>query len=268
MLLKAVTLFACVVVAFADGKSLSELPLGRVVNGITAKPGDAPWHALVRVFTTDGYQWVCSGALISNQWVITTAECLRGVQSISVLLGATEFGVGQAVAARRFVVHPKYVSPEEHDIPADFNLALIQLARPIAINRNIKPINLPGLRFENFSFDNHLVQLSGYGTYDPEQPFYSSLQLGNLRVVRSDVCWQRYETFGGIICTVPTGGHPMYPGFGDIGAPLVWVHENRKELIGIFAYGPVEEVLQGAPAGFIRVSGHLRWISDVTRIRI
>ena len=166
MFLRALVVIGFAAVLTAEAKPAGgELPMGRVVNGVTAKPGDAPWHVLIRTFTTDGGEYYCSGALISNQWVVTVAECTRNAQAISVLVGAVEFGVGTAISARRFVVNPEYLVPDDIPFRADYNIAVIQLSKTVPINQNIRPIALPPLRREHFGYDGQNVRLSGYGSY-------------------------------------------------------------------------------------------------------
>uniref|UniRef100_A0A3P8QLL7 Peptidase S1 domain-containing protein n=1 Tax=Astatotilapia calliptera TaxID=8154 RepID=A0A3P8QLL7_ASTCA len=47
----------------------------RIIEGQDATPGSWPWHAIVVTYGPYGYDQ-CGGSLITNQWVLTSAQCL------------------------------------------------------------------------------------------------------------------------------------------------------------------------------------------------
>lgn len=50
----------------------------RIAGGNTASPNEYPWQALLDIYRKNGVHYVCGGSLISNQWVLTSANCLDG----------------------------------------------------------------------------------------------------------------------------------------------------------------------------------------------
>lgn len=58
-------------------------PSTRIVGGVAAKHGDWPWQAMLR--TSSGFPY-CGGTLVSPQWVVSAAHCVRGKQPSSVFI--------------------------------------------------------------------------------------------------------------------------------------------------------------------------------------
>merc|ERR1719431_1082427 len=57
---------------------------GRIVGGVEAEPNQWPWQ--VALFMDDA--WFCGGALISENWVVTSAHCADGASYFDVMAGA------------------------------------------------------------------------------------------------------------------------------------------------------------------------------------
>lgn len=66
-----------------------------------------------------------------------------------------------------------------------------------------------------------------------------------------------------ILCTEKTGSSPTHPGYGDMGAPLVWKYHNRYYVIGLFARVVDATNLSKGPSGFINIAAHSEWIWGV-----
>jgi secreted trypsin-like serine protease len=53
------------------------LPGGRIIGGEEARAGQFPFAAALYVRTADATTF-CSGALISNLWILTAGHCIDG----------------------------------------------------------------------------------------------------------------------------------------------------------------------------------------------
>lgn len=87
----------------------------------------------------------CSGAIISERFILTAAHCVSKPNSIRpndllVVAGATHVrsgGVGYET--ERIIIHEEYYEAQE---PLRYDIALIETKTPIEINQNVKPVLL------------------------------------------------------------------------------------------------------------------------------
>ncbi|CAB3994146.1 MAM and LDL-receptor class A domain-containing 1-like [Paramuricea clavata] len=86
--------------------------LGKVVSGQTARPNSWPWQVSFRRVGSSFH--FCGGSLISDQWVVTAAHCVRGqsASGLYVRLGEHNFNLneGNEMDSRveSIIVHPGY----------------------------------------------------------------------------------------------------------------------------------------------------------------
>lgn len=87
----------------------------RIIQGENATRGQFPYYAFLKVQLAQG-EAACGGSLISNQYVVTAAHCLKGAAQVEVHLGSlkasnrSEAGrVIVQVDRRNIFVHPKYI---------------------------------------------------------------------------------------------------------------------------------------------------------------
>lgn len=52
----------------------------RITNGWNATYGLFPWHVSIIGQHESGISQLCSGSLISREWVLTAAHCVRGYE--------------------------------------------------------------------------------------------------------------------------------------------------------------------------------------------
>lgn len=110
------TKFALLFVAAVMLSTLSAFDIEpRITGGEEAVRGQFPFYALLNA-EADGYNYTCGGALISNQWVVTSGHCLNGAAKIHVNLGSLktvdESEEGRiVVTATNFdvVYHPNFI---------------------------------------------------------------------------------------------------------------------------------------------------------------
>jgi secreted trypsin-like serine protease len=101
----------------------------RILNGAQAALGQFPWEAAlyVNIGTTT---YFCSGNIISEEWILTVAQCIIGADSIDVLAGLIDLnGSGTVARGTEIVLHGDYD-------PDAFNndIGLIKLSTPITFN--------------------------------------------------------------------------------------------------------------------------------------
>ena len=120
-----------------------EVAGSRVVSGKDATLGEWPWQAWLQ--QPNGKHW-CGGTLITPEWVMTAAHCLRfkNEGDYHVILGDVNQnkpeGVEQRFTVRRIVKHPLFSKP----VPYQNDVALLQLSRPAHLTAFVKTACLPG----------------------------------------------------------------------------------------------------------------------------
>ena len=93
-----------------------------IVNGIKSAPGTWPWQ--VRLFRSDeDKNGLCGGSLVTPQWVVTAAHCLKGLKEVWVGYGSVELSGLKKVPVESFFIHPAYGSPpltvDDKGVPLD-----------------------------------------------------------------------------------------------------------------------------------------------------
>ena len=48
----------------------------RIIGGQTVQVDEYPWHVAIALITSPEISF-CSGVIISNEWIVTAATCLR-----------------------------------------------------------------------------------------------------------------------------------------------------------------------------------------------
>ncbi|XP_078051481.1 trypsin-1-like [Augochlora pura] len=239
----------------------------RVVGGKEANPGQFPWQVSLQwgVVSTSHF---CGGSIINSQWVVTAGHCVDAVPNYGRFivkagkhsLKSTE-SAEQTVAVIKSFVHEKYpgnVAPND--------IALLKLAKPLTLNKNVQPISLPAAG----SIPTGNVLLSGWGstsrTNSPIMP--DTLQYASLPLVDLATCKKAIEKLTGPspldpvnVCSGPlTGGYSACS--GDSGGPLVLNNNGKNELVGIVSWGIVPCGTTGAPSVYTRTSAFNAWIND------
>ncbi|MFE6782890.1 serine protease [Streptomyces sp. NPDC057680] len=238
-------------------------PAQAVVGGQEARPHQYPFMAgLVDVLER---RVMCGGALIGDRYVLTAAHCLTGSYSdptrVGVLLGDHDLTTGSdsphAVLAppARFVPHPDYDPGTQRN-----DIALVELAEPLALNRDVRPVALPAASAPG-GVDGTQVEVPGWGTTSFGGRTSDVLRTVALSTMSNPACASR-----GVTQIAPTQICTYAPGRDtcqyDSGGPLVRVVRGRPYVVGLVSYG--KECATDTPAVNTRVRSYLSWIERTT----
>eukprot|EP00071_Canis_lupus_P003647 XP_005615817.1 kallikrein-14 isoform X1 [Canis lupus familiaris] len=109
----------------------------KIIGGYTCIQNSQPWQAAL--LAGPFRRFLCGGALLSRQWVITAAHCARPILRIA--LGKHNLknweATQQVLRVVRQVPHPQYNSQTHNN-----DLMLLQLERPIQLGRAVRPITI------------------------------------------------------------------------------------------------------------------------------
>lgn len=262
----------------------------RVANGKLAGRNQFPWQATVFVRRGQNSWIFCSGALLSRNTVLTHADCIGQNQPVTVQLGSNQFQSGLRIPVDRVAYHPRYNTNANRF--KFYNIAILRLSRSVAPSVNIQIIPLPPQKFVAFAFQNHFTRFAGFGTnckyfhifkmyFSMNFSFYflssshcltastnpsRSLRWATFRVTPIPICARHFplpNNVNHMIICIRNENPRIHPGFGDIGAPVIWRYRNRNFIIGIFARVKTPGNISRGPHGVINIAAHSRWIASV-----
>ncbi|XP_059485536.1 brachyurin-like [Neocloeon triangulifer] len=236
---------------------------GRILGGTAATLGQFPYFVYVLGTKADGTTTIsCGGALLSESWVLTAAQCVAQAASILVYAGAiappaTGDTTGKAGQA---IIHPYYRSNFViHDV------ALVRLFIAFTLSGTISPIRLSK---NSASIDNVSVRTMGMGTADDTTGAGTALNYVDLKNIpratcniATDTAYVTYPPTAG--CLDPEGTTKNFC-LGDRGAPVVYNFDTGLVVIGITSQ------LQGCvsnayPSSYTKILPYLGWIREKTK---
>ncbi|XP_058457238.1 collagenase-like [Malaya genurostris] len=227
----------------------------RIFNGEVAAPGQFPY--LVGLITSIG---ICGGSLISANYVLTAAQCIVELESVTVVIGSTRIfdqtDEGQIrLKATNLIVHPGYEIAGEM-----FDVGLIQLPQSVT---NVRPIRLPNLRQAEATFVGQQATVAGWGATGQGEPQSEDLLFVRSAVVSVASCRLSLPTqqiTDNHICANSDSNSPCK---GDYGSPLTIVDvDGITTQIGVFSLNSVLGCQSNRPAVYSRMSSYLTWIGD------
>uniref|UniRef100_A0A3Q2PXT8 Peptidase S1 domain-containing protein n=1 Tax=Fundulus heteroclitus TaxID=8078 RepID=A0A3Q2PXT8_FUNHE len=238
--------FVCFFVSVCGQPSLNT----RIVGGEDAPPGSWPWQVSLH-----DYNHICGGSLITDQWVLTAAHCVKWIYNpayLTVYLGrevqseSNPNEVSRTVS--QIIIHPDYNSPIFNN-----DIALLKMSEPVKFTSYISPICLAAF---NSTFHSGLDSwVTGWGNIGFELQVVGSSQCKcDYRAIDEDVITDN------MICAgFREGGKGTC--HGDSGGPLVSKQGDRWIQAGIvsFAAGCSEPNL---PTVYARVSQFENWIKS------
>ncbi|XP_062033187.1 kallikrein-14 [Lepus europaeus] len=221
----------------------------KIIGGYTCIQNSQPWQAAL--LAGPGQSFLCGGALLSAQWVITAAHCARPI--LRVALGKHNLrkweATQQVLRVVRQVPHPSYSSrTHDHDV------MLLQLEQPARLGRAVRPIALA----QSCASPGTSCRVSGWGTTSsPIVRYPSSLQCVNVNISSDQECRKAYSgaiTAGMVCAGIPQGGKDSCQ--GDSGGPLVC--EGRLQ--GVVSWGMERCALPGYPGVYANLCRYQNWI--------
>ncbi|XP_033926697.1 transmembrane protease serine 9 isoform X1 [Melopsittacus undulatus] len=131
----------------------------RIVGGTDASRGEVPWQVSLK----EDSRHFCGATIIGDRWLLSAAHCFNETnpEEIEAYMGTTSLnetdGGAVKVNITRVILHPLF-----NPIMLDFDVAVLELERPLVFNKHIQPLCLP-LAAQEFAVGQRCV-ISGWGS--------------------------------------------------------------------------------------------------------
>ncbi|KAG1927248.1 serine protease 60.2 [Pimephales promelas] len=254
----------CVTLALlkcVKGNSLMLNP--RIVGGNDAAEGLRPWMVGLNEVTGEHF---CGGSLITNEWVLTAAHCVKGIDKsdMRVLLGKRtkmlQVDTKQNPHAIERTIKDIFPHPDYDSSTYDNDIALLHLSSKVEFNDHIKPMVLAAENSVFATKTNSLI--TGWGDIGENTPLPPDgiLQETTIEVLENSKCATLCTGITeNMICAGLKGGS-RGPWKGDSGGPMmseqcsIWVQS------GVTSWAE-KCAKPKSPAVYSRVSKYQKWIT-------
>ena len=232
----------------------------RIINGRIAQAGRLPW--VVFILNRD-LLMACSGTIVSEHDIITSAHCIAPKQNPNNLYVFIDQGCHKEhlFDGRQLKVHHAWRHPDFLYRTGGNDIALLHLQRPLHFNDTFMPICLSQDDLSQQTHDSMIV--SGWGLVNEGLQLTDNdcLNEAELEPVPDYVCRLHYGTYLDTTRIMCAGGGSNIC-HGDSGGPLMVRRDGRVFLTGVTSFGRTDcGVATKQPAAFERVNAHFDWIN-------
>lgn len=244
---------------------------GRVVGGEDATPGEWCWQvALINSLN----QYLCGGALIGTQWVLTAAHCVTNIvragDAIYVRVGdhdlTQKYGSPGAQTLR---VATTYIHHNHNSQTLDNDIAILKLHGEADLKPGVCLVCLPARGTSQQAGKKCTV--TGYGYMGETGPIPLRVREASVPVVNDNECVRKINAVTEKMFILPAssfcaGGEQGHDACqGDGGGPLVCEDTGYYELTGLVSWG-FGCGRRDVPGVYVKISSFIGWINQIISV--
>ncbi|XP_067625873.1 lectizyme-like [Eurosta solidaginis] len=235
---------------------------GRIINGIEASKGEAPYIVSLKSFSH-----FCAGSIIDENWVLTAGHCLF-YSNFQIIAGLhsrnneSDVQIRNVTSKSQYIVHEGFdggVGPNDIGlihIPNGFNLTALTRDAVAAVGK----VSLPSGKYNNTGKG----RLYGWGR-DNSGTLPNELQTLDVNIINYTECKAALPFSAPIenvnICSYNAGTADGACN-GDSGGPLVHYNKEGIELVGIVSWGYTPCTTSQYPSVYTSVGAYYKWIAE------
>ncbi|XP_037811742.1 trypsin alpha-like [Lucilia sericata] len=224
--------------------------INRIVGGRPLNIIEAPYQVAVY---NDNF-FICGGSIISADWVLTAAHCLKGGGTFKIRAGSRFRERGGVVRYARYVI----VNSGYNLITLDNDIGLIRLKRRLKFSPKIRPVRLAK---PNFKLPQKYL-VSGWGSLRETSSKPSNVLRGvTVARVSHRTCRNKFRREFPVTRLVICAASPAKDACeGDSGGPLT----NNGFQYGIVSYG-IGCARRAFPGVYTNTRRQFAWVRNVIR---
>jgi len=242
-----------------------------VVGGEDATPAEWCWQvALINSLN----QYLCGGALIGTQWVLTAAHCVTNIvragDAIYVRVGdhdlTQKFGSAGAQTLR---VATTYIHHNHNSQTLDNDIAILKLHGEAELKQGVCLVCLPARGASQAAGKRCTV--TGYGYMGETGPIPLRVREAEVPIVNDNQCVRKINAVTEKIFILPAssfcaGGEEAHDACqGDGGGPLVCEDDGYYELTGLVSWG-FGCGRRDVPGVYVKISSFIGWINQIISV--
>jgi secreted trypsin-like serine protease len=153
-----------------------------IYYGNTPDSHQFPYTVLIQASGT-----FCSGAIITDKHVVTSAHCLMSTKKVTVHVGAHHFeddeSDGEKFISEKFWIHEDFEMPS-----AVYDIGLIQLPEPLDFSHKVDQIAISIDSNVERSLKNKGVTVAGWGYTEESEDIADTLQYAEMNLISLKEC--------------------------------------------------------------------------------
>jgi secreted trypsin-like serine protease len=239
---------------------------GRIIGGQVASAGEFPWQVAIYKDTADG-RFFCAGALITEQFILTAAQCVYEATQFTIQMGSNQ--LESTDSNRVTVTATNYIINERFDptVSLAHDVAVIKLDSPITPNDYIQPIVYVNM---GYLYPGAVCTAAGWGqTSDASTDLTNDLNYVEVSIIDQFECQAYYgdQLWNSMICAVGTTNQGIC--LGDVGgavtAPVNYWVGNYSVVVAIASWVSQNGCESTDPTGYTRVDSYYDWITNAIK---
>ncbi|KAM8724669.1 protein Z, vitamin K-dependent plasma glycoprotein a [Acanthopagrus schlegelii] len=223
-------------------------------QGLQCNPSECPWQALLTSSESTGY---CSGVILKENLVLTSAQCANKYASFSVAVGKRSTGYEsgqQTLTVKEKSVHPRYVEGRP-----EYDLAALVLDGRIIFKKDVVAACLPEKGFAEsvLMSGEYSTVITGWKETPQAASFGGPLMFNQLAYDSLTQCLERHPDLmtNKMGCTTPRSNADC--GMNS-GSPLLTLYRDVFFLTGVVSQPTGADCTNGFI--FQKVSRNLGWL--------